>query len=72
MPKIKVEFLINPFCLCERDLSCLSQICEKHGVTFDAYNLISFYPFRKFGFVLDEATIGWEFRPETRMCFCDL
>jgi GNAT superfamily N-acetyltransferase len=33
---------------------------------------ISFYPFRKFGFVLDEATIGWEFRLETRMCFCDL
>lgn len=39
MPKIQVEFLINPFCLCERDSGCLSQICEKHGVTFDAYNL---------------------------------
>jgi GNAT superfamily N-acetyltransferase len=31
----------------------------------------SFFPFRKFGFVIDEASPGWEFRPETRMCFCN-
>jgi RimJ/RimL family protein N-acetyltransferase len=33
---------------------------------------ISFFPFRKFGFILDESREGWEFRPETRMCSCDL
>lgn len=32
---------------------------------------ISFFPFRKFGFILDESREGWEFRPETRMCFCN-
>lgn len=32
----------------------------------------SFFPFRKFGFVVDETSFGWEFRPETRMCFCNL
>jgi GNAT superfamily N-acetyltransferase len=32
----------------------------------------SFFPFRKFGFALDQARCGWEFRPETRMCFCNL
>jgi GNAT superfamily N-acetyltransferase len=57
--------------------------CKEHGYTRievpvdprppdEAGANISFYPFRKFGFVLDEVTIGWEFRPETRMCFCDL
>jgi len=25
---------------------------------------ISFFPFRKFGFILDESREGWEFRPE--------
>ena len=33
---------------------------------------ISFYPFRKFGFNVDEASPGGEFGQETRMCFCDL
>lgn len=28
----------------------------------------SYYPFRKFGFVLDETREAWEFRPESRMC----
>jgi len=32
---------------------------------------ISFYPFRKFGFIIDETSFEWEFRPETRMCFCN-
>jgi len=29
----------------------------------------SFFPFRKYGFVVDETSHGWESRPETRMCF---
>jgi len=33
---------------------------------------ISFYPFRKFGFLVDEESWGWEFRPETRMCYGSL
>ena len=36
--KVKVEFLINPFCLCARDFGVLSEICKKHNVTFDTYN----------------------------------
>ena len=37
--KVKIELLINPFCLCERDLGVLSKICKEQNVTFDAYNL---------------------------------
>ena len=33
---------------------------------------ISFYPFRKFGFIVDETSSGGEFAPETRMCYCSL
>lgn len=36
---VKIELLINPFCLCERDFGVLNNICEKYKVTFDAYNL---------------------------------
>jgi GNAT superfamily N-acetyltransferase len=32
----------------------------------------SFYPFRKFGFVLDDCREAWEFRPESRMCYLEL
>ncbi len=32
----------------------------------------SFYPFRKFGFLLDDSREGWEFRPESRICYLDL
>lgn len=32
----------------------------------------SFYPFRKFGFVLDDSREGWEFWPHSRMCYLDL
>jgi GNAT superfamily N-acetyltransferase len=28
----------------------------------------SFFPFRKFGFALEEGREGWEFRPNTRIC----
>ena len=37
--KVKIELLINPFCLCDRDFSRLSEICTRHKVTFDTYNL---------------------------------
>ena len=33
---------------------------------------ISFYPFRKFSFIVDETSSGDEFAPETRMCYCSL
>ena len=32
----------------------------------------SFYPFRKFGFTLDESREGREYKPETRICWKDL
>lgn len=32
----------------------------------------SYYPFRKFGFVLDGSREAWESRPDSRMCFLDL
>lgn len=32
----------------------------------------SFYPFRKFGFTVDDSQEGWEFNPEMRICFLDL
>jgi len=37
--KVKIELLINPFCLCARDFGVLSKICEEQKVTFDTYNL---------------------------------
>ena len=37
--KVKIELLINPFCLCARDFGVLSKICKEQKVTFDAYNL---------------------------------
>jgi len=61
----------------------LIEFCKKNGYTRieapidprspDKAGLnISFYPFRKFGFLIDDTSSGWEFRPETRMCFCNL
>lgn len=32
----------------------------------------SFYPFRKFGFILDDSREGWEFWPHSRMCYLEL
>ena len=37
--KCKIELLLNPFCLCERDYCKLRDICHKHKLTFDTYNL---------------------------------
>lgn len=61
----------------------LINFCTEHGYTRieapvdpkppdEAGINISFYPFRKFGFIIDEASMGWEFRPEQRMCFYNL
>lgn len=36
---LKIEFLVNPFCLCDRDYDVLTKLCEKRKVTFDIYNL---------------------------------
>lgn len=32
----------------------------------------SFYPFRKFGFVIDNSREGWEFKPQTEICCLSL
>ena len=32
----------------------------------------SFYPFRKFGFILDDSREGWEFWPHSRVCYLEL
>ncbi len=32
----------------------------------------SFYPFRKFGFVMDDTREGWEFWPHSRICHLNL
>jgi hypothetical protein len=37
--KVKIELLLNPFCLCERDFCRLRDICEKLHLQFDTYNL---------------------------------
>ncbi len=61
----------------------LISFCREHGYTRieapvdlrppdEAGINISFFPFRKFSFIIDEESLGWEFRPEVRMCFCNL
>jgi hypothetical protein len=37
--QIKIELLINLFCLCERDFNRLGEICKKHNLEFNTYNL---------------------------------
>ena len=39
MNENKIELLINPFCLGDRDFSILSKKCEKYGLTLDVFNL---------------------------------
>lgn len=57
--------------------------CRKHGFTRveaivdhrppqESGINTSFYPFRKFGFILDGSREAWEFRPESRMCYVEL
>lgn len=36
---MKVELLINPFCLCDRDYRVISEKCREHGLTLTTYNL---------------------------------
>jgi len=37
--EVKVDFLINPFCLSDRDFSRLSGLCERHSITLNTYNM---------------------------------
>lgn len=48
------------------------EACVHPGTPEEAEMSTSFYPFRKFGFILDDSREGWEFRAETRMCYVDL
>jgi len=61
----------------------LMSLCRNHGfrrieTSVDvrppgkAEGNTSFFPFRKFGFTIDETSQGWESRPETRMCSCHI
>ncbi|HEY41622.1 MAG TPA: hypothetical protein G4O18_07160 [Dehalococcoidia bacterium] len=36
---MKVELLINPFCLCDRDYAVITEKCHKYGLTLTTYNL---------------------------------
>ncbi len=36
---MKVELLINPFCLCDRDYVVISEKCQEYGLTLTTYNL---------------------------------
>ncbi len=36
---MKVELLINPFCLCDRDYRVISEKCRKYGLTLKTCNL---------------------------------
>jgi len=61
----------------------LISFCDDHGykrieVPVDLrppdkkmFSTISFFPFRKFGFVIDEASLGWEFELKTRIAVFD-
>jgi hypothetical protein len=36
---MKLELLINPFCLCDRDFRVVSEKCKRYGLTLIIYNL---------------------------------
>ena len=36
---MKVELLINPFCLGDRDFKIVSEKCKKHSISLTVYNL---------------------------------
>lgn len=61
----------------------LINFCKKHGYSAiescvdprppdQAKINTSYFPFRKFGFIIDGTREGFEFRPETRMCYLKL
>ena len=37
--EVKVELLINPFCLSDRDFSRLSRLCERYALRLNTYNM---------------------------------
>lgn len=36
---MRVELLINPFCLCDRDFRIVSEKCKKRGLSLTVYDL---------------------------------
>ena len=48
------------------------EACVHPGTPEEAGINTSFYPFRKFGFTVDDSREGWEFRPEIRICSLEL
>ena len=44
------------------------EACVHTGTPEQSGYSISFFPFRKFGFVIDESREGWEYNLETRIC----
>ena len=36
--EIKVELLVNPFCMADRDVDTIDNICRENGVFLDIYN----------------------------------
>ena len=35
---MKVDLLVNPFCMAQRDVDSIRNICDKHGVALNLYN----------------------------------
>lgn len=48
------------------------EACVHPGTPQQAGTDTSFCPFRKFGFAIDESCNGFEFRPDTRICYLEL
>ncbi len=36
---MRVELLVNPFCLCDRDFRIVSEKCQRLGLSLTVYNL---------------------------------
>ena len=82
---ISCLYVLRDYCgrgIASKMISETLDFCQKHGFTRveavvdhrsppEAAINTSFYPFRKFGFVLDESREAWEFRPDSRMCFLE-
>lgn len=36
---MRVDLLVNPFCMAERDVESIRGICDQHGASLNVYNL---------------------------------
>ena len=72
--RMTVELPVNPFCMAERDVDVVEKLCAKYDKPLDALKWLdlSFYPFRKFGFLVDDAREGWEFNHNSTICSLEL